>query len=417
MNEFLYQIYRQSLNLCDARRLVEEALSSNPPGSHCHFLAIGKAAVPMAIAARRYCSGDGFLLTKHAHLDEQARTLLTDCKLREAGHPVPDADGLAATSELLDWLERHDQELLVLLSGGASSLLVQPAPPLELDDLSLLNRKLLASGLPIESMNVVRKHLSRVKGGQLGERLARRFPKIRQLVMGDVCAPGGKQEILSLIGSGPTVPDPSTAAQAEALLDALELGPRFREALVETPSQLELEAEILADHHTLAATARKLLQEHHLESPHDWLETVQGEVKQLARDWADLARRLQGLGRQGVLVASGEPTVQLTNPQGKGGRCQELALRFAQEIEGLDGVSLLAGSSDGTDGPTEYAGAQVDGHSWQALQKVHGEETLNQLLLSHNSTGALEGVPGLLLRTGPTGQNLNDLFLLQVHCF
>ncbi|MFA5508291.1 MAG: MOFRL family protein, partial [Vulcanimicrobiota bacterium] len=120
-------------------------------------------------------------------------------------------------------------------------------------------------------------------------------------------------------------------------------------------------------------------------------------------------------GRRGVLVASGEPTVaiRVENP-GRGGRCQELALRFAREIAGCPGLRLLAGSSDGTDGPTEDAGALVDGTTWPELCRVLGEDEMERVLREHDSGSALSRLKGALLHTGPTGHNINDLYLLEI---
>lgn len=385
------------------------------------ILAVGKAAVSMSLGARRALGQSfrrGFLLTRYGHLNSSSRAVLAaGFELHEAGHPVPDEAGLKATGRLLGWLQEGEGDLLVLMSGGASALLVAPRAPLLLDDLRILNGSLLRSGLGIEKMNILRKHLSGVKGGQLVESCAR-YRAIYQLVLSDICAPElGEKEVLSLVGSGCFVADPSTVEEAREVLDQLELpegvASRVASALWETPKAVRGESHILASHRDLREAARKLLGAP-ITHPY-WPEDVVGEVGAVARRFARVGRALREEGRRGVLVASGEPTVaiRVENP-GRGGRCQELALRFAREIAGCPGLRLLAGSSDGTDGPTEDAGALVDGTTWPELCRVLGEDEMERVLQEHDSGSALSRLKGALLHTGPTGHNINDLYLLEI---
>lgn len=384
-------------------------------------LAVGKAAVPMACSSLATLGDQvrrGFLLTKYDHIDPASRKLLAGrFEMRESAHPVPDRRGWESTVEILSWLEHGTGRLLVLMSGGASALLVAPQDPLQLEDLVEINSRLLRSGLPIEKMNVLRKHLSRVKGGQLAARCGR-YDSIEQLLMVDICAPGMKEdEILSLVGSGCFVADPFTEAEARVILRQLELpdalAARAEAALHETPKNVRGSNRILASHSSLIEEARRLVREplkHSL-----WNPEVTGEVKELATRFSRVGRELKEAGASGVLVAAGEPTVEICveNP-GRGGRCQELALRFAREIAGLPGLRMLAGSSDGTDGPTEDAGAMVDGTTWPRLCELLGEEKMERIILEHDSGSALAHLDGALLRTGPTGQNVNDLYLLEI---
>ena len=390
------------------------------------MLSVGKAAAAMAAVAAEGCARpvEGFLLTKTAHISPALRSRLGGFELWEAGHPIPDHRSLQATERLLQWLEevRVPRHLLVLLSGGTSSLLELPNPPLTLQDLVELHRVLLGNGWPIERINVLRKHLSQVKGGGLGVRLARRFHKVTQLVATDICLPGhGPETLLPLVGSGPTLADPSTQDEALALL--LELGPamtgrlarRCREALRETPKNLNLQAEQLISHETMKDISRALIPQSLLCEDRRWPSLVEGDVKDLAKTWSEIATSLQESGLHGIFVATGEPTVKLTseNP-GRGGRCQDLALRFAQRVCDREGIELLAGSSDGTDGPTPYAGAVVDGKTWPSLVRKFSEQTALGCLKNHDSTTLLEGLPDALLDTGPTGLNINDLFFLRI---
>ncbi len=419
MLETLVQIYRDVLKGLDQATFLQDRLAGEPFAPYTQVLALGKAAARMAVVAGPYCAPppEGFLITKESHLRPELRDSLLGFECWEAGHPLLDQRGLMATQRLLRWVEevRRPDHLLLLLSGGTSSLLELPAPPLTLSDLRALNGAMLASGMPIEEINVVRKHLSLVKGGQLGQLLCARFRRVTQLVFSDVSGFG-----LDLVGSGPALADPSTVADAAALLEKLDrhalpsLLRRCSQALIETPKSLPLQAELLADHRTLAGLARLTLGGRASQDP-QWSSEVSGDVQALAREWAHLSLRLRDQGFQGTLVATGEPTVRLSaQASGKGGRCQELAARFAREISGTSGIALLAGSSDGTDGPTPYAGAVVDGSSWERICRALGATVAEQHLARNDSSALLGAVLGLLLETGPTGHNLNDLFLLEI---
>lgn len=291
--------------------LVENFFRTRPKHDSMEILAVGKAAVSMSLGARRALGQSfrrGFLLTRYGHLNSSSRAVLAaGFELHEAGHPVPDEAGLKATGRLLGWLQEGEGDLLVLMSGGASALLVAPRAPLLLDDLRILNGSLLRSGLGIEKMNILRKHLSGVKGGQLVESCAR-YRAIYQLVLSDICAPElGEKEVLSLVGSGCFVADPSTVEEAREVLDQLELpegvASRVASALWETPKAVRGESHILASHRDLREAARKLLGAP-ITHPY-WPEDVVGEVGAVARRFARVGRALREEGRRGVLVARG----------------------------------------------------------------------------------------------------------------
>lgn len=426
MQANLKNIYLETLSAVAPISLVQNALSQWDLPASVDVLALGKAASPMMVGAKKVLGNRlrrGFVLTKYAHiLPDDLPFLGDEIALREAGHPVPDLSGYQATEDLIQWLGQSGAEnLLVLCSGGASSLLVSPSPPLSLEDLQTINGALLRSGFPIETLNILRKHLSRVKGGQLGAYCEHNYRSLRQLLMVDICAPQLKEEeILSLVGSGPFMADPSTLGEAEELLKKLraalsvDIFDRASLALRETPKQSRCLNQILASHHSLREEAERLAGPAHLEHSL-WEPVVLGEVSQLAESMGRCALRLKEEQKCGVLVASGEPTVLIEGSRsGRGGRCQELALRFAKTVSGQVGVALLAGSSDGTDGPTEEAGALVDGDTWHEICRQVGEKSAEAMLDSHDSGTALSLVAGSLLFTGPTGQNLNDLYLLKV---
>jgi hydroxypyruvate reductase len=425
MSNILRKTYLKTLQEVDARKLTLTSLEVHDRDRETDVVAVGKAAPLMALAARDYLKdslGKGFLLTKNEHLTEKQRNELGEAfECREAGHPVPDEAGLEAGSRLMSWLEErghNSRQLLVLLSGGASSLLVCPADPLSLNDLMELNQALLKSGLPIETINILRKHVSRAKGGQLASH-ASDYHSVQQHLMVDIVAPQlDPEQVLSLVGSGPFTADSSTVDDASKVLDKIDLSDSLREkinkALHETPEEVRTQSHVVGSHKTLLQAARSLLENELLERP-DWEETITGEVRTVAGRIAQIARQLRAEGRHGVLVAAGEPVVEIkVSDPGRGGRCQELALHFAKAVAGMENVEFLAGSSDGTDGPTREAGARVDGDTWPAVCHHLGEAQAEQTLFRHDSGFALSLVNNALLDTGPTGQNLNDLYLLRV---
>lgn len=423
MRKKLESVYFRILKELDRGLILSRRLEEDIDDPYQQLLAIGKSSALMAAVAISYCTWPrrGFVITKEGYLSSRYREKLWGIECWEAEHPLPGRRSLLASQRLMCWLDEvpNKGRLLVLLSGGTSSLLEEPRPPLTIADLARLNRSLLASGLEIEEINILRKHLSLVKGGFLGQVIARRFSRVTQLVMGDVCLPNLKAR-LDLVGSGPTLADPTTVQEARAVLQGLEatlpplLVRKCQQALKETPKALPLSAELIADHHRVGELAREYLGD--LTKQHSkWPEFIDGEVAKLAAVWAKTALELQSEGFEGVLVATGEPTVKLSDETvGEGGRCQELALRFARKIAGSVGITLLCASTDGGDGPTPYAGAVVDGHSWPIIEKGPYREQAVELLKGHYSSRLLSSVPNALIETGPSGHNLNDVFLLAI---
>lgn len=421
MTENLSRLYLQTLKSISPVSLLAPFLERNCKGDRVHILSIGKAASRLAVAGKEILgprATGGFVLTKVGHvLARDKESLGPTFSVFEAGHPVPTIASLRATRELKKWVRKaHGGELLVLISGGASSLLCSPAPPLKLADWQEINRALLHSGLPIETINVLRKHLSTVKGGQLAQ-LCSDFVSIEQFVLADICAPHlSENERLSLVGSGPFSRDPSSLAEAACVLSEIDkrLSPavkaKAQQALRETSKATRAKSYLVAGHDVLLDSLKSRLEEP-FESAPDWSELIVEDVQIAAGRIARFAQQ----GRPGLWAAVGEPTVRIfQGSPGKGGRCQELALRVAQRIAGLPAVTFLAGSSDGTDGPTQEAGAVVDGTTWNRLLQ-HVPETRLMLMLEHHDSGtALSLLTDTLLRTGPTGLNLNDLFLLKI---
>lgn len=349
----------------------------------------------------------------------------------EAGHPLPDARGELAACRILELVRTAGAGNLVvcLLSGGASALLAAPAPGISLEDKVLTTDLLLASGADIAEINTVRKHLSAVKGGQLAA--AARPARLVSLVLSDVI-----NDRLDVIASGPTYPDGSTFSDAREVLGRRGLLHRVPAAvrtrlergalglIPETPKPGDPlfdgvghciigSNRIALDAAAASARARGYETRVHPEA-------VQGEAREAARRLAGAVRKVaQELPPDSppvCLLSGGETTVTLAGP-GKGGRNQEFALAFALEIEGLGGVALLSAGTDGTDGPTDAAGAFVDGGTAGLARGVGLDPAAS---LQENDSyrffaelGRRAGGPALLV-TGPTGTNVMDIQVVVV---
>lgn len=388
------------------------------------FLAsFGKAAVPMAKAALDYIPPgipvNGVVITKYDHVgDERLPEFIS---VYEAGHPLPDKEGHAATRKMLKMLEGVDDKtfILFLVSGGASALLVAPWGNLTLDDKQKITDLLLKAGASIEELNTIRKHLSRVKGGRLAQ-LA--YPaKVFSLILSDVIG-----DRLDVIGSGPTSPDSSSFNDAlqvvkkyrltgkipPVVMEILEKG--IAGEIPETPKQNDLlfnnvENIIVGSNKKATEAAKTRAQALGFETKIVSSE-VQGEARVVARDFAKMAletrKTLPTTGTYGqCLIFGGETTVTVKG-DGLGGRNTEFALAFAMEVEGADGITLLSAGTDGTDGPTDAAGAIVDGKTTEKA-RLKGLEPLSYL--DRNDSYRFFSQTGELFITGPTGTNVMDI--------
>jgi hydroxypyruvate reductase len=390
------------------------------PRARCRLLAIGKAAAPLARAALQQLGervGDALVVTKTGHAGGRVPPRL---RIVEAAHPLPDEQSAAAGQAIADFLAGGcDEDLvLVLLSGGASALAVRPRTPLVVDDLRRTTDLLLRAGAPIEELNVVRKHLDELKGGGL-VRLAAPA-RIRALALSDVIG-----DDPTLIASGPAVPDPSTFADALAVLarrDALGAAPPAVRALLaggargEEPETLKPDDPLarLATTTVIAngAMALDAAAERARELgyvPRILGTGIAGEARAVGRAIAAEVRALTGRRRRGTLpialLWAGETTVTVTGA-GRGGRNQELALATARGIDGIPDVCVAVLGTDGTDGPTDAAGGLVDGET-AARARATGVD-LEAALADNDSYTALDAL-GALIRTGPTGTHVNDI--------
>lgn len=391
-------ILREAIAAVQPEAAVTRALAQLPP---CHgrriLVAVGKAACPMASAALQALDGHvhaGIVITKHGH----GVPLPAPLQVLEAGHPVPDAATYAATAQALALtanLTPADQ-VLFLLSGGGSALFEQPLlPPQELADVT---QQLLACGAAITQVNTIRKRLSAVKGGRFALHCAP--AQVWSVVLSDVLG-----DRLDMIASGPACPDRSTAEEALEIVNryALRLSPQALACLRRpTPSALPNAQSIVTGSvrqlvDAAARTCRRLGYDVEILT-----DCLQSEARDAGR-W--LAR--EALVRSGprALLAGGETVVHVMGP-GLGGRNQELALSAAAQIAGQRALAIFSFGSDGTDGPTDAAGGYVDGQTQAALARQG--ISIPDVLARNDAYHALEACGGLI-KTGPTGTNVNDL--------
>lgn len=383
-----------------------------------YLLAIGKAASAMGGAVERAAKGrltGGIVLTKLGH----AAGHRSRCLLFEAGHPVPDEAGVQASKEIMAFLRNLNARdlLIVALSGGASALLSAPAPTIRLSAKQRTTELLLRAGASIGELNIVRKHLSQLKGGRMAV-LA--WPAtVVSLILSDVIG-----DPLDVIASGPTVPDPSTFADALAVVERHRLTaniPRsvlrhLQEAVDETPKPDDPGFENV--HNYVVGSNRLGLQAAGLEArkrgyrPLILTSRMQGEARECGRLHAAILREMrdsrQPVAPPACVLSGGECTVTVRG-DGLGGRAQEFALAAVADLHGVSGVTLLCAGTDGTDGPTDAAGAIVTGYTAQSAADAGLD---SQAFLARNDSYSFFDALDGLVKTGPTGTNVMDLCVM-----
>lgn len=385
---------------------VKRALGGREfPDGRLILVSVGKAAWSMASAAHSVLGtriDRGIVITKHGY----SRGAIGDLSVREAGHPVPDADTFSATREALELTRglAPEDTVLFLLSGGGSALFEAPVIPE--DELRDITGQLLACGADIVEMNTVRKRLSGVKGGRFARHCApaRVFTVVLSDIIGDP---------LDMIASGPAYPDASTCADAVRIAEkyALHLSDAAWTALkTETPKTLSnTETHITGSVRELCAAAAGACRELGYE-PQVLTDCLDCEAREAGRFLASIARSHQNAGRSIAFIAGGETVVHITG-RGRGGRNQELALAAADGIAGLEDTAVFSVGSDGTDGPTDAAGGYADGDSLAALRAL-GFDTYD-VLRRNDSYTALKAVDSLIF-TGATGTNVNDVAVILI---
>jgi hydroxypyruvate reductase len=416
LRAFLADLFRTAVRAAQPATCLPPLLPEVPPG-RLILLAAGKAAGSMAEVAER------FYLKQLALSPERLRGIavarhgygrpLQVIKMIEAGHPVPDAAGLEATSQALELADSGGPNdlVLVLMSGGASANWIAPADGISFAEKQTVTRALLRSGANIGEINTVRKHLSRIKGGRLARHA---YPaKIVTIAISDV--PGDDP---SAIGSGPTVPDPTTLADARAIVAKykLELPEAITRALNDPKNESPKPGDAAFADAPFALAARpadslRAAEAAIAKAGYDCVvlgANLEGEARDVATEHAKLARDLRAQGKRAVILSGGELTVTIRG-KGRGGPNQEYALALAVALDGMGGVAALAGDTDGTDGgggdATDPAGAYCDGQT-AARAKALGLDPA-AFLANNDSTGFFESL-GDLVAPGPTFTNVND---------
>jgi len=413
---FLDSLFETAVAAAHPAAFLPRLLPDAPKG-RIVLLAAGKAAGSMAEVAERVYLDErglapdrvvGIAVARHGY-GRPARAI----EMVEAGHPVPDAAGLAAAERALAFADAagSDDLVLVLMSGGASANWIAPAAGISFADKQAVTRALLKCGAHIGEINTVRKHLSRIKGGRLARRA---FPaRLATIAISDV--PGDDPAV---IGSGPTVPDPSTLADARAIVAkySLAVPETVTRALADPANESPKPGDVAFASMTFTLAAR----------PADALAAaekaaraagypvvmlggdVEGEAREVAAAHAKLARDLRAQGKRAVIMSGGELTVTIRG-QGHGGPNQEYALALAIALAGMAGVAAIAGDTDGTDGgagsATDPAGAHVDGSTVTRAKSLGLDPAA--FLADNDSTGFFTRL-GDLLQPGPTYTNVND---------
>ena len=426
MKETARKIFITALDNATPEKWVDDWLASNQNFinqqknnySDSFIIAIGKAARPMAKALKKKLRIDDsniICITPGEQAPEEYSII--------SSHPIPDQKSINAAEKLIQFIEHIPDQSLVFfaLSGGASALICKPAGNIALDDIKIINKKLIASGASIHEINSVRKHLSAIKGGQLLTHFNENTSLV-DLIISDV--PGDDLEI---IGSGLTVPDSSRFQDAFDALLKYKLWEKCPESIHshiekglagDVPETLKPGNDPVQNHRSyIIGSARKLAEKMVqiveekgykpwiAEEPYNQpvekvIEMVAGKIKNL----------IEESNHPVALIFYGESTLKVTG-NGKGGRNQELALRGALQIADMDDVTWLSAGTDGIDGPTDAAGAVVDGNTIKQAQ----EKGLNaREFLQNNDSYHFHDQMGTLVKTGPTGNNVMDVVLILV---
>ena len=415
----LLDLFETAVDSAHPRLCLPAHLPPPPPG-RLVILAAGKAGASMAaVAAEHYralgAPVEGLAVCRHGYGEA-----VDGLEVVEAGHPVPDQAGIEATERALALATGagEDDLVLVLLSGGGSANWIAPALGLFLADKQGLTRALLRSGADIGEINTVRKHLSRIKGGRLAAAAAP--ARILTLAISDV-----PHDDPSVIASGPTVPDPTTLADARAVLARRGIAPEPAiAALLEDPASespkpgdpafARAEYRIVAKPaDTIAAICEATRAAGY--EPISLGADLEGEAREVAEVHAREAKALKAAGRRAALISGGELTVTIRGKGGRGGPNQEYALALALALGGEEGIAALAGDTDGTDGgagdASDPAGALVD-PTTLIRASAHSLDAAT-FLDANDSTTFFETI-GDLVSPGPTRTNVNDCRIVLV---
>jgi glycerate 2-kinase len=428
-------IYRAALDAADPRAAIRRAVQREGDTlrvdtreydlsrGRVFVVGFGKASAAMAQAIEGIC-GDkiarGAVSVKYGH------TLpLRKIQLLEAGHPLPDANSIHSAEEILDVLRgaRESDLVICVISGGGSAILELPVDGISLDNLRVTTDTLLRSGATINEMNAIRKHLSQVKGGQLVRHV--NGAHIVSLILSDVIG-----SPIDTIASGPTTPDSTTFADALGAIERRGIRTQSPVSVIhhlergahgeipETPKGNDpmfahVQNVIVADNAIACDAALQAARERGFNALL-LSSVIQGQAREVAKMLAAIAKEIaqsnRPIPRPACVIVGGETTVTIRG-SGTGGRCQELALAAAIEIAGMDNGVILAGSTDGTDGPTDAAGAIVDGMT--VVRAAERGLDAHAFLSNNDAYHFFQPLDDLIM-TGPTNTNVNDVMLTLV---
>ncbi|TAV73469.1 glycerate kinase type-2 family protein [Rhizobium leguminosarum] len=407
--DFLKSLFDAAVRAADPLTGIKAHLPERPKGRTV-VIGAGKGAAQMARALESVWGGplEGVVVTRYGYGCE-TRSI----EIIEAAHPVPDSAGLAAAKRLMETVNglTEDDLVIALICGGGSALLPAPPDGLTLEDEIALNEMLLASGAPISAMNVVRKHLSTIKGGRLA---AATKARVVSLIVSDI--PGDNP---AHVASGPTVPDGSTRHDALEIIRQYELqlpqaaldhlnSPKADAPRPDDPVFLRHAYHIIASAGVSLEAAAAVAKSQGIE-PAILSDAIEGESRDVALMHAAIAREVSGRDRPFskpvVILSGGETTVTLKAKGGKGGRNGEFALAMALAIDGQEGIHILAADTDGIDGSEHNAGAFADGGTVRRLRAAGLDP---RRLLDGNDSYSGFAATNDLFETGPTGTNVND---------
>jgi glycerate 2-kinase len=415
--KFLEGLFKTAVAAAHPAHCLPPHLPAPPQSGKLIVLAAGKGGAAMAEAAERhYLDGHGvapdrmagLAVTRHGY-GRPTRHI----RVIEAGHPVPDAAGLAGTLETLALADTAgpDDLVLVLMSGGASANWIAPAAGLSLTEKQALTRALLASGATISEINGVRKHLSRIKGGRLAQRISP--ARVVTIAISDV--PGDDPAV---IGSGPTVADPTTAADARATIARYRLAVPdvVTKALADPANETPKPGDAVFANSSFMLASRPADMFDKTEAAaraagYECIllgDRVEGEARDVAAEHAHLALALRAQGKRAVILSGGELTVTIRG-KGRGGPNQEYMLALANALDGAAGIAALAGDTDGIDGgggkADDPAGAFIDSTTLSRARALGLDPAA--FLDANNSTEFFEKL-GDLVKPGPTCTNVSD---------
>lgn len=385
---------------------VKHALGEIQIEGNICLVAVGKAAWQMADAAVRYLDRPiekGIVLTKYGHIFGEIPGIIC----LEAGHPVPDENSVLGTQKILEMTGdlKETDTVLFLLSGGGSALFEKPL--ISLEDLKEITDRMLRSGMSITQMNTIRKRLSAVKGGRFAQWCAP--AKVETIILSDVLA-----DAVDMIASGPTAGDSSASTEAMEIANQYKLliSPEVIDCLkAETPKDApNARNHMIGSVKQLCSAAEEKAKSLGYETTFLTADLC-AEASRVGQDMASLLKKHANDGKKLAFIAGGETVVHVKG-KGLGGRNQELALAAAIELSGVPNVALLSVGSDGTDGPTDAAGGCVDGDTYYELNKKGISP--EAFLADNDAYHALDAVD-CLIKTGPTGTNVNDLIVGLIH--